>query len=122
MSTTARYRWQLLRAGPLKLDGGGMFGVVPRVLWSKALPPDERNRVTIGHNCLLLRRVDDPADITVIETGSGDKLDTKMQEIFGLTGRTILDALAEADVQPRDVKRAIVSHLHSDHAGGLTHR
>src|SRR5690349_4071726 len=96
MAEPTRYRWQLLRAGPLKLDGGGMFGVVPRVVWSKLLPPDEQHRVTIAHNCLLLRRVDDPGGpLTVIETGSGDKLDAKMREIFGLTDRTVYDALAE---------------------------
>src|SRR4051812_45595641 len=118
---TPAYRWQLLRAGPLKLDGGGMFGVVPRVVWSRAMPPDEQHRVTVAHNCLLLRRVDDPADVTLIETGSGNKLEAKMRDIFGLTDRTIRDAVAEV-VRPEDVTRVIVSHLHFDHAGGLTLR
>src|SRR4051812_3724769 len=118
---TPAYRWQLLRAGPLKLDGGGMFGVVPRVVWSRAMPPDEQHRVTVAHNCLLLRRVDDPFDLTLIETGSGDKFDPKMREIFGLTDRTIRDAVAEV-ARPEDVRRIVVSHLHFDHAGGLTLR
>src|SRR5690348_17751326 len=52
---TVRYRWQLLRAGPLRLDGGSMFGVVPRVLWSKLSPPDEEGRIRLAHNCLLLK-------------------------------------------------------------------
>src|SRR3954466_5132079 len=121
MTERACYHWQLLRAGPLKLDGGGMFGVVPRVVWSRAMPPDEQHRVTVAHNCLLLRRVDDPTDLTLIETGSGDKLDAKMREIFGLTDRTIRDAVSEV-ARPEDVRRAIVSHLHFDHAGGLTLR
>src|SRR2546430_2403173 len=119
MTNSVRYRWELLRAGPLKLDGGGMFGVVPRVLWSKALPPDEKHRVTVAHNCLLLRRIDNPADLTVIETGSGDKRGAKMRDIFGLTDRTVENALPE-DVRPKDVRRVIVSHLHFDHAGGTT--
>src|SRR3954462_10777382 len=52
--TSTRYKMQLLRAGPLWLDGGSMFGVVPRVLWSKLSPPDEEGRIRLGHNCLLL--------------------------------------------------------------------
>src|SRR5690349_1671685 len=111
MSNATRYHWQLLRAGPIKLDGGGMFGVVPRVVWSKLLPPDEQHRVTVAHNCLLLRRVDDPTDLTLIETGSGDKLDPKMRAIFCLTDRTIRDAVGEVAAL-KDVRRVIVSHLH----------
>src|SRR5947207_14192544 len=48
------YRWRLLQAGPLRLDGGSMFGVVPRVLWSKLTPPDEEGRIRLAHNCLFL--------------------------------------------------------------------
>lgn len=112
-----RYSWQLLRAGPIKLDGGGMFGVVPRAVWSRAIPPDESNRIELAHNCLLLRR---GGETIVIETGSGNKLGPKMRKIFALTDRWLIDALAEADCQPQSVNHVVVSHLHFDHAGGLT--
>ena len=48
------YRWQLLRAGRFLLDGGGMFGLIPKVVWSKAAPADDKNRIELAHNCLLL--------------------------------------------------------------------
>src|SRR5829696_248113 len=124
MSQTIRYRWQALRAGPLKLDGGGMFGLIPRVVWSKAIAPDDKHRITVAHNCLLLTRTDKSgkAHRVLIETGSGDKLDPKMKEIFGLTDYTIVEALRDAGCAPEQIDEAIVSHLHFDHAGGLTRK
>jgi len=117
----ARYAWRLLRAGPLRLDGGSMFGVVPRVLWSRDVPYDDQGRIEVAHNCLLLQRPDDPARI-VIETGSGNKFDEKSRRIFGLSDFWLADALAEAGCRCEEVTHAIVTHLHFDHAGGLTHR
>ena len=116
---TPRYHWQILRAGPLKLDGGGMFGLIPRVVWSKAIAPDDRNRITVAHNCLLLSNNDRRI---VIETGSGNKLDEKMRGIFGLTDYTIVEALCDGGCACEDVDHVIVSHLHFDHAGGLTRK
>ncbi|GAB4384893.1 MAG: MBL fold metallo-hydrolase [Phycisphaerales bacterium] len=122
-----RYHWKLLRAGRLFLDGGGMFGLIPRVVWTRAVTPDENNRVALSHNCLLLEsETDDPAlgrpRRVVIETGTGDKLDEKMRSIFGLDGRTIETALEEVGVGPETIDQVICSHLHFDHAGGLTRR
>ena len=117
---TNRYRWQLLRAGPLLLDGGGMFGVIPKVVWNRAAPCDEKNRITVSHNCLLLTPDSDKAGKVLIESGSGDKFDEKNRAIFGLTDRTVETAVIEAGVQPEAVEHAIVTHLHFDHAGGLT--
>lgn len=114
-----RYEWRLLDAGPLALDGGSMFGVVPKVLWQKQVPADESNRITLGHNCLWLTPEDGGAPV-VIETGSGDKFDAKNKAIFGLTDRSIVSAMAEAGLDPADVAHVIVTHLHFDHAGGLT--
>ena len=71
----------VLSDGLQRLDGGAMFGVVPRVLWEKKLPPDERNRIRLGMNCLL---VDGPEGRTVVEVGSGGKDDAKFQDIYGL--------------------------------------
>jgi glyoxylase-like metal-dependent hydrolase (beta-lactamase superfamily II) len=119
MSHPIRYQWQALRAGPLKLDGGGMFGLIPRVVWSKAIAPDVRNRITVAHNCLLLTG---NGHRIVIETGSGNKLDAKMRDIFGLTDYTIVEALRDANCRCEDIHHVIVSHLHFDHAGGLTRK
>ena len=123
MTPSPRYRFTPLRAGRLMLDGGGMFGLVPRVVWGKTVPTDERNRITLHHNCLLLQPVDQPnARPIVIETGTGDKADAKMRDIFGLEDRSIIDAVEETGARCQDVGTVIVSHLHFDHAGGLTRR
>ena len=123
MTNSPRYRFTPLRAGRLMLDGGGMFGLVPKVVWGRTVPTDDRNRITLNHNCLLLRRADDArAKPTVIETGTGDKADAKMRDIFGLEERSILEAVEETGTKCEDVATVIVSHLHFDHAGGLTRR
>lgn len=94
-----------------------MFGLIPRTVWSRSVPVDDRGRMTVQHNCLLLegggRRV-------LIETGTGNKLDEKSRDIFALGSRWIGDALAEAGVEPGSINAVVVSHLHFDHAGGLT--
>jgi glyoxylase-like metal-dependent hydrolase (beta-lactamase superfamily II) len=115
----ARYRWRLLRAGPLWLDGGSMFGIVPRAVWAKAVPPDAAHRIAVAHNCLLLTGPD--GGHVLVEAGSGDTFDAKTRAIYGLTDRTVTTAVAEvADVAA--VRHAIVSHLHFDHARGLVRR
>lgn len=123
---TVRYRWKLLRAARFKLDGGSMFGLVPKVVWGKSVPTDERGRIEVQHNCLLLERVsDDVGDppgpkIVLIEVGSGNKLDAKSKDIFALEDRSILDALQEVDCRCEDISAVLTTHLHFDHAGGLT--
>jgi len=122
--TSTRYNWQWLRAGTLKLDGGSMFGVVPKSLWSKLAPADDLNRIPLAHNCLLLTRTDSSGrkQTIVIEVGSGDKFDPKSAQIYGLHGQDIAIALGCQGCKPGDVNHVIVSHLHFDHAGGLTRR
>ncbi|MEX0876731.1 MAG: MBL fold metallo-hydrolase [Phycisphaerales bacterium] len=122
-----RYKWTILRASRFLLDGGGMFGVIPRVLWTKAVEPDEKNRVELAHNCVLLESTEpDPATGKprryLIEAGTGDKLDEKMSAIFGLDSRTVESEVTAAGVDVGDIRATIVSHLHFDHAGGLTRR
>lgn len=125
------YRWRLLRAGRLLLDGGGMFGVIPKVVWSRAVPCDDKNRVEVAHNCILLESAGPHAQINpdtgaprlfLIEAGSGDKLDPKMTAIFGLEPRTVETAVREAGVAPDAIEAVVCTHLHFDHAGGLTRR
>lgn len=122
--TSTRYNWQFIRAGTLKLDGGGMFGVVPKTLWSKVTASDELNRIPLAHNCILLKRIDSAGRThsILIETGSGDKFDPKLASIYGLEGDDIATALFRARTRPADVEHVVVSHLHFDHAGGLTRR
>lgn len=116
----ARYRWKLLDAGPLLLDGGSMFGLIPRVVWGKSIPTDDKNRITLRHNALVLESDAPGRERVVIESGSGDKLDDKFKSIFGLGPRTIESAVIEAGLEPESINAALVTHLHFDHAGGLT--
>lgn len=122
-----RYHWKLLRAGRLLLDGGGMFGLIPRVVWMRSVTPDEKNRIELSHNCVFLESEHEDPSLgrprrVIIEAGTGDKLDAKMASIFGLDGRTIETALNEINVGCDTIDQVICSHLHFDHAGGLTRR
>lgn len=99
-----------------------MFGLVPRVVWSKTVPIDDRGRMDVQHNCLLLER-SGPGDgpkLIILEVGTGDKMDPKSRDIFALENRSITDALHEVNCRPEDVGAVAVTHLHFDHAGGLT--
>jgi len=113
------YSWQLLRAGSFRLDGGAMFGIIPKVLWSRLTTPDDLNRITLQTNCLLLR-ADDGSRTVIIETGFGDKFNDKDRNIFAMEDRCLLDALAESDVSAEEIDAVILTHLHFDHAGGTT--
>jgi glyoxylase-like metal-dependent hydrolase (beta-lactamase superfamily II) len=116
--TAATYGWTLLRAGSLRLDGGGMFGVVPKVLWSRLAAPDELNRVGLQTNCLLL---DDGSVKVLVETGFGSKWSPRERGFYDLEHRSVIDALREIGVAPDDIDHVVVTHLHFDHAAGLTH-
>ena len=108
-----------LDGGPFGLDGGAMFGVVPKTLWDKKSPPDERNRIRMRANSLLVRAA---GKNIVIETGNGTKLDAKLKNIYGIPdGDPLLDSLRKAGAQPDDIDIVINTHLHFDHAGGNTH-
>lgn len=104
-----------LSDGTFTLDGGQMFGIVPKPLWEKRLPPDERNRVRMGLNCLLLRRGDQNI---VIETGIGDKMDAKQTDIYGIRkAPDLLQDLERHGLRPENIDLVINSHLHFDHCG-----
>jgi glyoxylase-like metal-dependent hydrolase (beta-lactamase superfamily II) len=116
-------RCHTLEGGSQRLDGGAMFGVVPRTLWRTRIEPDERNRIPLALRCLLVEHPDGPV---LIDTGLGNKEDAKFLDTYGvenqgLEGATQLeDALASAGFLRRDVKWVINTHLHFDHAGGNT--
>jgi len=106
--------------GYFRLDGGAMFGVVPKPLWEKRAPADQRNRIQLGMRPLLVR---DAKRLMIIDAGIGDKMDEKNAGIYGLDRRENLDVtMARAGVQAADVDLVIASHLHFDHAGGFTVR
>ncbi|MFL5482556.1 MAG: MBL fold metallo-hydrolase [Gemmatimonadaceae bacterium] len=112
-----------IQAGGQKLDGGAMFGVVPKPLWEKQIASDERNRIQMGMRCLLIEH---PSGLILIDTGAGNKEDEKFRSIYGLEnggaeGLTMLeDGLAQVGVKPTDIVMVINTHLHFDHAGGNT--
>jgi methylmalonyl-CoA epimerase len=108
-----------LSDGFFHLDGGAMFGVVPRMLWEKRLPPDDRNRITMGLRPLLVRG----EQTVLIDAGCGDKMDGKSADIYGLERAYHLDhSLAEAGLTAADIDIVLASHLHFDHVGGFTAR
>ena len=104
--------------GRFRLDGGAMFGVVPKVFWERRLPADERNRVTLGLNCLLIRSA---GRTILVETGTGEKLGPKGEDIYGIDHSvTLLESLQSHGVAPQDVDCVINTHLHFDHCGWNT--
>jgi glyoxylase-like metal-dependent hydrolase (beta-lactamase superfamily II) len=116
-------RCHALEGGMQRLDGGAMFGVVPRTLWQTRTEPDDRNRIPLAMRCLLVEHDD---GLVLIDTALGNKEDPKFLDIYGvenqgLEGATQLeDALASAGFLPRDIAWVINTHLHFDHAGGNT--
>jgi len=110
----------VLSDGRFRLDGGAMFGVVPKTLWQKKIPADERNRITLGLNCLLIRSA---GKTIVVETGTGDKGDSKWDDIFAIDhSTTLLDSLKRRGVETKDVDIVVNTHLHFDHCGWNTRR
>lgn len=109
----------LVSDGPFRLDGGAMFGVVPRPLWSEAKPPDELGRISMSTNCLLVER---GRDLCLIDTGIGDKLNTKAGEMFGMdeNAMRLPEAIRQAGYALGDVTHVLLSHLHFDHCGWNT--
>jgi glyoxylase-like metal-dependent hydrolase (beta-lactamase superfamily II) len=106
-----------LSDGFLRLDGGAMFGVVPKPLWEKRAPPDDRNRITLAMRPLVVRG----ARTMIIDAGIGDKMDEKTAAIYGLDRAKHLDhSLAEAGLSPDQIDIVLATHLHFDHAGGFT--
>jgi glyoxylase-like metal-dependent hydrolase (beta-lactamase superfamily II) len=118
-----RLQCHALEGGRQRLDGGAMFGVVPKPLWERRIAPDERNRIPLALRCLLVEHDD---GLVLIDTGLGNKESAKFRDIYGVEnagrlGPTQLeDALAEAGFAPRDVRWVVNTHLHFDHAGGNT--
>lgn len=113
------YDIQPIETGRFALDGGAMFGVVPKPLWERLNPPDDRNRIELAARCLLIRG---NGRTILVDNGNGNKFTQKLIDIYRLdNSRYELNAsLREHNVQPEDVTDVILTHLHFDHAGGST--
>jgi glyoxylase-like metal-dependent hydrolase (beta-lactamase superfamily II) len=111
----------LLSGGRLKLDGGTMFGLIPKNLWARVCPADEQNRIQLACNCLLIEWPGREQRV-IIETGHGPKYADKEQRIFAIDPQNwLLPTLLAQGIEPATITDVVVSHLHFDHAGGLTH-
>jgi len=113
------YRVEVVPDAEFRLDGGAMFGVVPRALWQRVAPPDGENRVRLNTNCLF---VEGAGERVLIETGLGDKWTPRQVEMYGIRrGRSLSESLrAHAGCAPEDLTIVVNTHLHFDHAGGNT--
>lgn len=113
------YRVEIIPDTEFRLDGGAMFGVVPRVLWANVCPPDEQNRITMNMNCVF---VDTGKERVLIETGIGEKWTGKQAAMYGISRERPLAASLRdiAGVEPEDITIVVNTHLHFDHAGGNT--
>ncbi|PTM12991.1 MAG: MBL fold metallo-hydrolase [Bacteroidetes bacterium] len=102
--------------GYLKLDGGAMFGVVPKQLWQRLNPPDEQNLCTWAMRCLLIETADRKI---LVDTGIGNKQDERFRSHFHPHGEaTLLGSLAARGLAPADITDVLLTHLHFDHVGG----
>ncbi|HEX8707500.1 MAG TPA: MBL fold metallo-hydrolase [Pyrinomonadaceae bacterium] len=113
------YRVEVVPDTEFRLDGGAMFGVVPRTLWSRVCPPDEQNRIRLNMNCLF---VEAGRERILIETGIGDKWSAKQAAMYGIRReRPLSESLAAiAGVAAEEITVVVNTHLHFDHAGGNT--
>ena len=115
------YTLHEIHAGRLDLDGGAMFGIIPKPLWERRIAPDGRNRIPLAMRCLLL---EGDGRLVLIDNGIGDKYDAKFADIYAVdqTSSELHRSLAEAGFEAADVTDVVLTHLHFDHCGGSTTR
>jgi len=109
--------FHILTDGQFRLDGGAMFGVIPRPMWERVAPPDDRNRILMAMNSLLIRT---GGKTILVETGAGDKWDPKRRDIYAFEGRSLLEQLRDRGLEPGGIDMVINTHLHFDHCGWNT--
>ncbi len=115
------YTLHTIETGRLGLDGGAMFGIVPKPLWQRRIPADDRNRIPLHMRCLLL---EGDGRVILIDDGLGHKYNAKFADIYAVdhTTHTLDGSLAAAGFAPDDVTDVVLTHLHFDHCGGSTRR
>lgn len=112
------FQLNTVSGGRFLTDGGSMFGIIPKPMWSRLIPTDEFNRIPQGTNCVLVRT---GRNTVVIDTGYGSKIPEKQRgHINAQSGEPLLESLNAAGVNREEVDTVILSHLHFDHAGGAT--
>lgn len=121
MPKIGSYTLHTIETGRFGLDGGAMFGVVPKPLWEKQMAPDARNRISLNMRCLLLEGA---GRVMLIDNGLGDKYDDKFAGIYAVdpSHSNLRSSLEAAGFTPEDITDVILTHLHFDHCGGSTTR
>ena len=107
----------LLSDGNFLLDGGCVFGQIPKVDWELHVKPDRRNRIRMGLNCLVIQT---PNQNILVDTGAGSKRTEKLRDNYVLNGNKLLKGLKSLNLTARDIDIVLLTHLHFDHAGGCT--
>jgi glyoxylase-like metal-dependent hydrolase (beta-lactamase superfamily II) len=109
--------FHIVVSGHVRLDGGAMFGVIPKTMWEKVAPPDASNRILLAMNSLLIlaggKRI-------LVETGAGDKLSPKLRAIYDQDGPRLIEGLRAYGLHPEEIDIVVDTHLHFDHCGGNT--
>ena len=103
--------------GTIRLDGGGLYGVVPKVIWNKLSPSDSRNRVTLGLNCVLIQSA---GKNILLDAGAGTKHTRRQKTMFAMKAGELVDDLRVSGLGVDDIDVVALTHLHFDHAGGCT--
>ncbi|HPR64358.1 MAG TPA: MBL fold metallo-hydrolase [Thermoanaerobaculia bacterium] len=109
------FQLRILNGGSFSLDGGAMFGVVPRTMWSREEPPDPLNRIRLHCNCLLISRENDHV---LVETGMGFSWTEKQRHRFAIDSGSLEQSLEDLNLQVSSITHVVNTHLHFDHAGG----
>jgi len=105
-----------IETGNFKLDGGAMFGVVPKTMWNKVYPADENNLINSPMRCLLIEEDDKKV---IIDCGMGEKMDPQLSKFYYLNGDdTLQKSLDKVGVKPEEITDVVLTHLHFDHCGG----
>jgi glyoxylase-like metal-dependent hydrolase (beta-lactamase superfamily II) len=118
-TTLGPFELYTIETGDFRLDGGAMFGVVPKTLWSRGLPADEKNRIPMTMRCLLIRSKN-TGKLYLIDNGAGTKFNDKMEDIYQLdqSNKNLENSFKEHGFSLNDVTDIIFTHLHFDHCGG----
>ncbi len=110
-----------VETGRFRLDGGAMFGVVPKTLWSRMIPADDKNRIPMAMRCMLVKS-NTSGRIYLIDNGCGNKFNEKMEKIYSLDydHSNLIDSLKQLNIKPEEITDMVFTHLHFDHSGGTS--